>query len=102
MHLISYTILRYIKRKCREYLLYAEISGQKHIEISFRGLYRYYTPSKKYPRFMDVINEAIKNKHGFEVSIGLKIDLERESIFMPIEKIKRICIEGEGLNRDDH
>ncbi len=82
--------------------MYAEISGQKYIEISFRGLYRYYTPSKKYPRFMDAISEAIKNKPGFEGSIGLNIDLERESIFMPVEKIKRICREGEGLNRDDH
>lgn len=37
----------------------ATLTGQKRIRMEFHGLFKHYTPSENFPRFMDVLSYVL-------------------------------------------
>lgn len=54
--LIVTALKSYMLSNCKRAVSMAKLTGQKRIRMEFYGLFRHYTPSENFPRFMDVFS----------------------------------------------
>ncbi|GEM_PF-1089971 len=89
--LLISTLKEYLKVHGRRIIEIASLTGQDTITISIRALFRYYTPTEKYPKLMNAINEV--SREALE-NMGLKLEENDElKVRAKLSFIKRIVKE---------
>ncbi len=58
--LIRAALESYMLSNCRRTVSMAKLTGQRRIRLEFHGLFRHYTPSEEFPRFMNALNYVVK------------------------------------------
>ena len=57
--LIVSALKSYMLSNCRRTVSIAKLTEQKRIRMEFHGLFKHYTPSENFPRFMDVLRYVL-------------------------------------------
>lgn len=58
--LIRSALESYMVSNCKRTVSMAKLTGQTRVKLEFHGLFRHYTPSEEFPRFMNALSYVVK------------------------------------------
>ena len=99
LELLREALLNYLASNCRKILSLARLAQQDRLRIELYGLFRYFSPSENFPRFMNALNYVIKCSSVDKLQEVLRfIKLERNEwderlskLLYKVEDLEDIC-----------
>jgi len=101
LQLLREALENYLRSNCRKILSLAKAAGQERLRIELYGLFRYFSPSENFPRFMHAFEYAsrcssedrLREALAFE---EMQLDEEDERLSKLVYRVETI----EGLCRE--
>lgn len=99
IELIREALRSYLASNCSKLLSLARTAGQRLLRVELYGLFRYYSPSENFPRFMNALKylsqcssmDRLRQEVGYEDLEVSQVDERLSRMVFRVDDLEALC-----------